>query len=84
MCHPPSHLRAPPPLLPPAAAPPAQGMGTDLGLNALVSNIARAVYKDKGQIVGAVRKMPQFRDTKEFEFAFKVRWGEDLSSAVCF
>lgn len=50
-----------------------KGMSTDLGMSALVSNIAKAVYKDKEQIINAVRKMPQFRATKQFEFAFKVR-----------
>ena len=37
-------------------------------------NIGKAVYKDKEQIIAALRKSyPPFKETKEFEFAFKIR-----------
>ena len=37
-------------------------------------NIGKAVYKDKEQIISALRKAyPPFKETKEFEFAFKIR-----------
>jgi len=32
------------------------------------------VYKDKEQIIASLRKSyPPFKETKEFEFAFKIR-----------
>lgn len=38
-------------------------------------NIGKAVYKDKEQIIASLRKAyPPFKETKEFEFAFKIRW----------
>lgn len=40
----------------------------------LPQNIAKAVYKDKEQIIASLRKSyPPFKETKEFEFAFKIR-----------
>ncbi|PSC75201.1 Metalloendopeptidase family-saccharolysin & thimet oligopeptidase (ISS) [Micractinium conductrix] len=43
-------------------------------VNTLVNNIGKAVYKDKDQIIASLRKAyPPFKETKEFEFAFKIR-----------
>jgi hypothetical protein len=41
----------------------------------LLQNIGKALYKDKEQIIASLRKSyPPFKETKEFEFAFKIRW----------
>ncbi|KAL4428711.1 hypothetical protein ABPG77_009817 [Micractinium sp. CCAP 211/92] len=46
----------------------------DTTVKTLVNNIGKAVYKDKEQIISALRKAyPPFKETKEFEFAFKIR-----------
>lgn len=55
-----------------------KGLGSDLMRErtekTLVQNIGKAVYKDKEQIIAALRKSyPPFKETKEFEFAFKIR-----------
>jgi hypothetical protein len=45
-----------------------------LPLFSLVQNIGKAVYKDKDQIIASLRKAyPPFKETKEFQFAFKIR-----------
>lgn len=47
-------------------------------------NIGKAVYKDKEQIISALRKAyPPFKETKEFEFAFKIRWVGAQSAVWC-
>ncbi|PRW60370.1 Metalloendopeptidase family-saccharolysin & thimet oligopeptidase (ISS) [Chlorella sorokiniana] len=55
-----------------------KGLGSDLMKErtekTLVQNIGKAVYKDKEQIIASLRKSyPPFKETKEFEFAFKIR-----------
>lgn len=46
----------------------------DTTAKTLVQNIGKAVYKDKEQIIASLRKAyPPFKETKEFEFAFKIR-----------
>lgn len=62
-----------------------KGLGTDFmkdtTVNTLVQNIGKAVYKDKDQIIASLRKAyPPFKETKEFQFAFKIRDRTDPKS----
>jgi hypothetical protein len=49
-------------------------IGKKLYGNQLIDNVARAMYQGRAENEAAIRaQLPMFKDTKEFEYAFKIR-----------
>jgi len=49
-------------------------LGKKLYGNTLVTNVAKAIYKDQAAIERTIRdQFPMFKATKEFEYGFKIR-----------
>lgn len=56
-------------------------IGKKLYGNALIENVAKAIYKDKSDVERTLRsQFPMFKAVKEFEYGFKIRDKENPKS----